>query len=132
MNKNLVSAASLLFAVCIRSLAMTPDQSVSAHLAALARQGIPQESILGADENGVPRVCGTGIQNAASLVSGGTNSTSNLLPAGVRSWEFIPNVIRNDGVEWFRLEVDVNGPATSVRWGLPPNYPSYEGLFGKS
>src|SRR6185436_17552653 len=36
------------------------------------------------------------------------------LPPGTRGWESVPGVIRNDGIESFRLEVDVNGPVTSV------------------
>ena len=43
-----------------------------------------------------------------------------VLPAGTRGWECIPGVIRNDGIETFRLEVNVNGPANSVvLTGLP-------------
>ena len=37
------------------------------------------------------------------------------LPAGTRGWECIPGVIRGDGVGTFRLEVDVNAPASAVR-----------------
>jgi hypothetical protein len=37
------------------------------------------------------------------------------LPAGTRGWECVPGVIRNDGVETFRLEVDVNGSVQAVR-----------------
>ena len=33
-----------------------------------------------------------------------------------RSWEVIPNVIRNYGVEALRVEIDVNGPVADVRF----------------
>src|SRR5262245_49949944 len=36
------------------------------------------------------------------------------LPAGTRSWEAIPSVIRDDGVDTFLLEVDTNGPVNRV------------------
>ena len=36
------------------------------------------------------------------------------LPAGTRGWECIPGAIRIDGVESFRIEVDVNGPVQRV------------------
>jgi hypothetical protein len=42
------------------------------------------------------------------------NQPSSVLAAGTRGWEAIPGVIRNDGVETFRLEVDTNGPIASV------------------
>ena len=32
----------------------------------------------------------------------------------MRSWEVIPGVIRNDGVDSFRLEIDTNGPVKRV------------------
>ncbi len=40
--------------------------------------------------------------------------TGGDLPTGSRGWETIPGVIRNDGVESFVLEVDSNGPVSSV------------------
>jgi hypothetical protein len=41
--------------------------------------------------------------------------------AGTRGWECVPGVIRGDGDDTFRLEVDVRGPARSVRLsGLSP------------
>lgn len=105
---------ALFFASSLSLMSVTPSQLESGHLLSLAQQGIPQESILGVGDNGVPRVCGTGLQTTTSLVVGGTNSTSSLLPAGMRSWECIPNVIRNDGIESFRVEVDLNGPVNKV------------------
>lgn len=42
------------------------------------------------------------------------DTPSSALAAGTRGWEVIPGVIRNNGVETFRLEVDTNGPVASV------------------
>jgi hypothetical protein len=36
------------------------------------------------------------------------------LPSDTRSWETIPCVIRDDGIDSFRLEVDTNGPVAAV------------------
>jgi hypothetical protein len=36
------------------------------------------------------------------------------LPSGTRGWECVPGVIRNDGLDTFRLEVDCNGPVAGV------------------
>jgi hypothetical protein len=81
------------------------------YVASLQQQGVPLESILGVDSRGVPMVCGTSpvMENSFDLRPG-------FLPPGMRSWECIPNVIRGDGVDWFRVEVDVNGPVNSVVW----------------
>ncbi len=38
------------------------------------------------------------------------------LPEDARGWESIPGVIRNDGVDTFRVEVDTNGPVADVRF----------------
>lgn len=46
------------------------------------------------------------------------------MPLGLRGWETIPGVIRDDGVETFRLEVDVGGPVESVRFADPATFPS--------
>lgn len=37
------------------------------------------------------------------------------LPPGTRSWESTPGVIRNDGIESFRVEVNTNGSVREVR-----------------
>ena len=55
---------------------------------------------VGADSFDLP------IQQAASLQ----------LPEDARAWESIPGVIRNDGVDWFVVEVDTNGPVADVRF----------------
>jgi len=57
----------------------------------------------------LPMRCGLEMPAAYALPS-----PSSELPAGTRSWECIPGVIRSDGVESFRVEVDVNGPVNGV------------------
>jgi hypothetical protein len=102
------------------SLAAAPSSQTAAHLAALSQQGVPEDAIIGVDSHGIPMICGGGQPESKT---GSTPTRNALLPPGVRSWECIPNVIRNDGVEWFRLEADVNGPATSVSWGWHSSIP---------
>jgi hypothetical protein len=58
---------------------------------------------------GPPMRCGLEKHPAPPAVS-----ISSGLPAGTRSWECIPSVIRSDGVASFRVEVDVNGPVNGV------------------
>lgn len=67
------------------------------------------------DPDGLPVACRVidgpdprGWQSLAPLRSGG-------LPAGTRGWECVPGVVRSDGVESFRVEVDVNGTVQAVR-----------------
>jgi hypothetical protein len=36
------------------------------------------------------------------------------LPAGTRAWECVPGVVLDDGVDSFRVEVNCNGPVSSV------------------
>lgn len=79
----------------------------------LMRQGMPVERILGVDRAGIPRVCGTGLAVTDHRAESAALSPGDL-PPGTRSWECIPGVIRNDGVESFRLEVNVNGPVNTV------------------
>jgi len=71
------------------------------------------------DSQGIPVRCVSPLASAANLEPLSPLSAA-ALPAGTRGWECIPGVIRGDGVETFRLEVDVNGAATAVRLtGLP-------------
>ena len=56
-----------------------------------------------------PAVCGTTAPGAASLAA-------LAIEPGTRSWECIPGVIRNDGVDSFHLEVNTGGPVTRVEF----------------
>jgi hypothetical protein len=55
-----------------------------------------------------------------------------MLPVGTRGWETIPGVIRDDGIDEFRLEVDTNGEVAHVLLGglssflIPPQSPPIE------
>lgn len=80
---------------------------------ALLAQGITPERIIDLDRNGVPRVCGTGLTDTGSRAESVAMSPGDL-PPGTRGWECVPGVIRNDGEESFRLEVNVNGPVNTV------------------
>ncbi len=74
----------------------------------LAQQGVSPGRILGVDASGVPIVCGTG-----SGLEEGVQSQDSI-PTNARAWEPIPSVIRFDGVETFRFEVNANGPVKAV------------------
>ncbi|MCZ6803139.1 MAG: FG-GAP-like repeat-containing protein [Proteobacteria bacterium] len=79
----------------------------------LLQQGFSPEQVIGVDSNGVPITCGTfGDGKVESLPS--HQQIVAELPEGTRGWECIPGVIRDDGLDTFRLEVDVNGPVSSV------------------
>ena len=105
-----------LYLGCVAALTAAPqeDQNTAALLSTLKAQGVPEEAILGIDANGIPRVCG-GAQSSPHLAGSGP-SLLGVLPPGIRSWECIPNVIRNDTNDWFPLEVDVNETVDNVRW----------------
>jgi len=81
----------------------------------LLQQGISANSVLGVDAEGIPLVCGTttGTQ-AVTKLSQQKQEEATVLPTGTRGWETIPNVIRDDGVDSFHLEVNVNGPVAAV------------------
>lgn len=85
---------------------------------------VTDESIIGFDARGIPILCGTGLKSPARS-SGQTIGPQ--LPSWARSWETIPCVIRDDGVETFRLEVNVNGSARAVRMPVPQNLQSDSG-----
>jgi hypothetical protein len=87
----------------------------------LQRAGVATESLMGADTQGVPMVCG--VQTVSAAQSKFEANPENLagVPAGMRGWEVIPSVIRGDGVETFRVEVHANGPMQAVRCRVPIN-----------
>ncbi|MCW5979064.1 MAG: hypothetical protein KIT09_13365 [Bryobacteraceae bacterium] len=112
-QKLLIALSLLLAALVLLAPAADLLQSRADTLVhALTEQGVGPERILGIDPNGIPIVCGTQEPGTPQMLPG---LQAAQLPAGVRGWETIPGVIRNDGVETFRLEVDVNGPVTGVR-----------------
>lgn len=81
---------------------------------ALLQQGVSPECILGVAPDGIPFVCeSVGKDELASSVTQQTASSD--LPYGTRGWETIPSIIRSDGIDTFRLEIDTNGPVAMVR-----------------
>jgi hypothetical protein len=73
----------------------------------LAQAGVAQSRILGTDERGIPQVCGT-------VQPSGGQATAEALAATARSWEAVPGVIRTDGVDGFRILVEVGSPVAAV------------------
>jgi hypothetical protein len=74
---------------------------------------------LSGDPESIPRLCRVAELDARPLVPSTLApatpwQVASGLPAGTRGWECIPGAIRNDGVESFRIEVDVNGPMQRV------------------
>jgi hypothetical protein len=106
-------SALILLAAGVVSAAL-PVDTAQTWFSALERQNVSPEAVMGVDSAGVPMLCGGGFGQVASVSEGA--SASGVLSAGMRSWELIPNVIRNDGIDPLRLEVDVNGPVTKVVW----------------
>ena len=93
-----------------------PDEAVDeteALIEALLQQGVEPECIQGIDPNGIPLICETG-GHKEQIKSPQPPAAAAALPVGTRGWEPIPGVIRNDGLETFRLEVDTNGPVLRV------------------
>ncbi len=115
LKRALTFAFSFLAGVCLWA---APQQDKTASLlSTLKAQGVPEESIIDIDEDGIPRVCGNGLQPTSESSDSGPKPLGVLL-SGMRSWECIPNAIRADGVESFRLEVDANGPVTMMTCGI--------------
>ncbi len=107
-------------------LAMTVSGLIAQSRSNIARAplqslGIPVEATIGFDKNGVPNLCGTrgNLQERLALAVAAAKppketNPPTVLPAGMRAWECVPGVIRNDSVDSFRLEVDVNGLVNRV------------------
>ena len=87
----------------------------------LSAQGVTSERVLGVDPSGVPLLCGNEGSLLPAKATTALRTEAGPLPAGTRAWECIPCVIRFDGVESFRLEVNANSPVSAVRLTCPPN-----------
>lgn len=75
----------------------------------LRAQGVATPRVLGFDHQGIPALCST--THAPLELS---QSVGGPLPAGTRAWATIPSVIRDDGVDTFTVEINVNGPVNGV------------------
>jgi len=94
-----------------------PDQTLFSGsdtlIRALLEQGIDPACIQGVDPEGIPLLCEPHVSAAIDQAPWQPESRA-ALPAGTRGWETIPGIIRNDGQESFRLEVDTNGAVLGV------------------
>jgi hypothetical protein len=86
------------------------------------------------DARGIPALCGTSPGSAIKKAGNAIAAAGNALPAGQRSWETIPAVVRNDGTNTFVLEVNCNGAVSNVLllnswpWILPSSPNSFMNL----
>lgn len=103
-----------LLVFCFFSFAAKDEAEESlGYLSMLSKQEVDQSQIIGLDSSGIPMVCGTGLEK--ERVSGSyIPNTVSALPINTRSWESIPSVIRDDGIETFRLEVTVTEPVNGI------------------
>jgi hypothetical protein len=99
----------LLFVLCVHGGVSAADEVIATNLVA---QGLSEDAILEIHNAGIPVICGTGrpVQPAFQI----TPAAVAALPPQTRGYEVIPTVIRSDGRDSCRLEVNVNGPVSSV------------------
>ena len=99
-----------------RAADRVPAERTEKLLQVLKDEKTSASRIVGLDAQGIPQVCGAGDSLAPVTPSPKTMTTfgPDDLPAGFRSWETIPSVIRDDGSDSFLLEVDTNGPVNGV------------------
>src|SRR5262245_61830467 len=71
----------------------------------LLRQNVSSDRIFGGDSVGIPLVSALPVLGVSGR-SAVQQVASSSLPAGTRGWETTPGVIRNDGQDTFRVEVD--------------------------
>jgi len=95
---------------------------------ALSTQGVARDAIRSHPHQRVPVVCGVELNNSTSLPTRkpppSSTQLTELLP-GMRAWECVPSVIRNNGTDTFRLEVNVNGRVQGVWLTNNANYVKY-------
>lgn len=81
----------------------------------LREQGVAEDRIMGFDASGVPLLCGETVAPAKSKRKKSTaQATPLLLNSDTYSWAMIPSVIRNNGTDTFRIEVDASGAVSNV------------------
>jgi hypothetical protein len=95
-------------------------------------QGATSRRVLGFDRKGLPIVCATTDAESPSAISKKRptpppDPPQPVLPAGTRMWETVPGVIRNDGIDTFCVEVDVNGAVSNVVMDVWPGILSHSG-----
>ncbi len=113
-----------------RETTAVTDPMAKAYRQGLLAESVSPSGVLGLDPGGIPRLCGVGITGQGNAAPEATAVPAGAVPAGMRSWEPVPGIIRNDGIESFRLEVDANGPVSRVVWQGEPYY--FQFLSGTS
>lgn len=101
--------ATLLYSVNPKNFEKTKNL-----LKILQEEGVSATQIIGIDESGIPMVCGSNSYKNSSIYKETHTLNSSGIREGSRSWEAIPNIIRTDGIDSFRLEVNTNGPVQRV------------------
>ena len=102
---------AVLVATMVSDAAAEPART-RALTASLQQQGVATDRILGTDPRGVPIVCGTLAPTGSWTLRPHPATPTTAVTA--REWATIPGIIRADGSEAFRLEVDVGGPVAAV------------------
>jgi hypothetical protein len=108
-----VSGVVLVLGLVGRGHAQGKSNPAAGFVAELVRTGVSPHAIRGTDAYGVPVVCSQG-DPGRNRSHRDSKQAARALPTGSRGWECIPGVIRNDGVDTFRVEVDVNGAVNEV------------------
>src|SRR5687768_8327708 len=97
-------------------------------------KNLPPDAIMGIDRRGTPLVCG----RDHSTIPTGSHFDPAMpellaaIPTGTRMWEPVPGVVRNDGLDTFRLEVHINGPVSNVVLEVYPPVLSQSGQLNLS
>ncbi|MBN1492378.1 MAG: hypothetical protein JXA69_20870 [Phycisphaerae bacterium] len=106
-----IALSVVLWALIAPSVPATEPTLLSPTDASVA--GLSDEQIFGIDRHGVPLASGTVTMPDASPSLPFMMSTDDS-PVETRGWECVPGVIRDDGVEIFRLEVRLTTPVQAV------------------
>ena len=96
---------------------------------------LTQGAIMSVETN-IPSICSVGDSLGTRVSSEPKSSGAKpppptsipVLPAGTRMWETVPGVIRNNGADTCRVEVNVNGPVSNVTMQLWDRFQSESGL----
>jgi hypothetical protein len=130
MRRPVAALCVLLSIIASGNSGNTKADTTEGFVQLLLDQGVSQTQILGIDQDGIPLVCGTAVEG--TLPTNASPPRGGGLPGGTRGWESIPGVIRDDGLETFRVEVDVNGDVAGVTMSgitvylVPPQAPPVE------
>lgn len=106
--------------IAVPAIMYGQNEKSEKYIKALEEQGISRSQIISFDKNGIPRISARSIDPQESFAKSKTSAEENDdLPSELRAWEAIPGVVRNDGKETFRLEVELNQEVNEVRLKSP-------------